>query len=230
MAEAFERFAGIDLLATIARDGATDRDALAARPDGAGPARGRGRHLGRPVQPRPRGADRAAISASGAPRSSTNTRSPRRRSPGPTAARPARGRAVRALCLRRRARQRLRRADRRGRAAPPLRGRDGREDAGLWRDAIRSTRISWQRLPQMPRGQRHRARLRPAGRCWPPAPPASIRCSGRRFRRRAVERDPPHPHARRARRGRPRRAGRSHRARAPSPSATPSPSPLPWPR
>ena len=62
--------------------------------------------------------------------------------------RPARGGAVRALCLRRGAGQRLRRADRRGRAAAAVRGGDGREGAASTASAIRSTRISsprWRR-------------------------------------------------------------------------------------
>ena len=59
----------------------------------------------------------------------SNIRSPRRRSPGAKPDDPRCRRTLRALCLRRRARQRLRRADRPGRAAPALRGGDGREAA-----------------------------------------------------------------------------------------------------
>ncbi len=80
----------------------------------------------------------------------------------PQRRRPARRRAVRALCLRRRARQRLRRTDRCRRAAPALRGRDGREAARSMASAIRSTRISsprWRRC-------RRRAASRWASTGW----------------------------------------------------------------
>ena len=71
-------------------------------------------------------------------------------------ARSARRRALRALCLRRRARQRLRRTDRSGRAAPPLRERDGREGARVWR-ALSDRR-------GFPRRARARCRRPPASR------------------------------------------------------------------
>ena len=76
--------------------------------------------------------------------------------------RSARRRALRALCLRRGAGQRLRRADRPGRAAPPLRGRDGREAAHL-RRALSDRRGFPGRAGAHAAGQRRRARLRPAG-------------------------------------------------------------------
>ena len=69
VAEAFERFAGIDLLATL--DGDARRPRRACRGGTRrGRARRRRRHLGRHVQPRAGRADRAAISASAARRSS----------------------------------------------------------------------------------------------------------------------------------------------------------------
>ena len=61
------------------------------------------------------------------------------------AARSTRRRTLRALCLRRRTRQRLRRTDRSGRAARALRSRDGRRSSASMASAIRSTRISWTR-------------------------------------------------------------------------------------
>ena len=64
--------------------------------------------------------------------------------------RSARRRALRALCLRRRTRQRLCRAHRRARAAPPARTRDGGESSASTASAIRSTRIFWPRWRTMP--------------------------------------------------------------------------------
>ena len=58
VAEAFARYAGIDLLATLGADG-SDRDALAAAAERAGIARRRRRHLGRHLQPRCSTRDRA---------------------------------------------------------------------------------------------------------------------------------------------------------------------------
>ena len=79
-----------------------------------------------------------------------------------SAARPTRRRTLRALCLRRRTRQRLRRTHRSGRTARPLRSRDGGEAAHL-RRALSDRRG----FPRRPRahaaGQRRRARLRPPG-------------------------------------------------------------------
>ena len=89
------------------------------------------------------------VSASAGRRCSTNIRCRRRRWRG-RSRRSAARRALRALCLRRRARQRLRRAHRRGRAAPPLRGGDGGEGSAATASAIRSTRISSRRSAAMP--------------------------------------------------------------------------------
>ncbi|SCM72052.1 putative Uncharacterized 50.6 kDa protein in the 5'region of gyrA and gyrB [uncultured Pleomorphomonas sp.] len=71
-------------------------------------------------------------------------------------------RALRALCLRRRARQRLRRADRPGRAAPPLHRGDGHQGAHL-RRALPARRGLPRRPRPHARGLRHRAGLRAAG-------------------------------------------------------------------
>ena len=130
VAQAFERFAGIDLLATI-DGGEGDRRRL------------RRRHASRVritdddtwsdifskvlvehVEPNlGTGAfDRAVriSDAGGGAGADQGGRSARRRT-------------LRGLCLRRRTCQRLRRIDRRGRAAPPFRRRHGREGAALWR-------------------------------------------------------------------------------------------------
>ena len=84
--------------------------------------------------------------------------------------RPARRRAVRALCLRRRARQRLRRTDRRRRAAPPLRGRDGASASALYGERYPIDEDFLAALAVDAAGERHRARLRPAGHAGRPAP------------------------------------------------------------
>ena len=89
-------------------------------------------------------------SGSGGRRSSTEYPVSRGRAGAAEPPRPAGRRALRALCLRRRARQRVRRADRSGRAAPPLRARDGGESSASTASAIRSTRISSPRSRQMP--------------------------------------------------------------------------------
>ena len=69
VAEAFERFAGIDLLATLADGGEPDlATARRRRRSGRHPRR-RGRHLVRRLQPRARRAHRAESRASAAPRS-----------------------------------------------------------------------------------------------------------------------------------------------------------------
>ncbi len=131
VAEAFRRHAGIDLLATVAPDAGTDRPALAAALHEAGIRTAPddtwadlfSRVMVERVEPA-LGRGRATILC--------EYPIPRRRSPG--RAPPIRGwRAVRTLCVRRRARQRLRRTDRSGRAAPALRRRDGREGARLRR-------------------------------------------------------------------------------------------------
>ena len=134
------------------------------RPRGAARGRGRGRpahgarrQLGRSVQPGDGGARRAGARArarhhplrisdlGGGP-----CPAERRRSAG--------GRALRALLLRRRARQRLRRTDRPRRAAPALCRRDGREGSASMASAIRSTRISSPRWPSCRRrAARHSA-------------------------------------------------------------------------
>ncbi len=96
-----------------------------------------------------------------------------------SAARPARRRAVRALCLRRRTRQRVRRTHRRRRAAPPLRGGHGAEAAAL-RRAL-SDRRGFPRLPPTSCPRRAAQRSASTGSsCSPAAPNASTTCSGRR--------------------------------------------------
>ncbi len=110
-----------------------------------------------------------------------NIRAARRRWRAASAGDGARGRALRALCLRRGTRQRFRRTDRSVRAAKALRTGNGGEGARLWRALSRSTRISWPRW--------RRCRLRPASRsvstglrCSPPAPARSTTSSGLRRR------------------------------------------------
>ena len=186
VAEAFTRFAGIDLLATL--DGeAGDRNALAAAAAGAGIATAPddtwadifSRVLVETIEPATRQR----------PRRRSSTEYPRCEAAlaAPQARRSARRRTFRALCLRRGARQRLRRTDRPGRTAPPLRDRDGREAAHLRRALSRSTRISsprW-RICRQPAASRSAST---GWSCWPPAHPASSRCSGRRWRNRACKR------------------------------------------
>ena len=122
VAEAFARYAGIDLLATVA---ASTR-CVAAAAQQAGHPRRRRRHVGRHLQPR---AGRNVEPKLGHGRATILVRIPVPRPPSRARpARPARRRTFRALRLRRRARQRLRRTHRSG-AAPPLRSRDGREAA-----------------------------------------------------------------------------------------------------
>ena len=98
----------------------------------------------------------------------------------PLAVRPARRRAVRAVCLRRRARQCLRRADRPRRAASPPGGRDGREAAPV-RRALSDRRGVPRGARPHAAGQRRGARASTGWSCWRPAPPASSRCCGRRW-------------------------------------------------
>ena len=167
MRDAFLRHAGIDLFDSLPVGGRPDAETL-ARPARAGPAcasrrttRGRTSSAGSSA----RGS--SPISASGGrpilhayPASEAAlARAHRRRS--------ARRRTLRALLLRRRTRQRLRRTDRPGRAAAPVRGRHGRAAADLWRRPIRSTRISSPRSPRCPT----RAARRSASTgwsCWRP--------------------------------------------------------------
>ena len=179
VADAFARYAGIDLLATMGAQG-NDRDALAdARRPPASTARRR--YLGRHFR---QGADRAdRAQARQRPRDAAD-RLPGERS-GARARlgrRSARCRALRALLLRRRARQRLRRADRSRVAAPAPRGGDGQEARTL-RRALSDGR-------GLPRRSRRTCRPRRAARwastassCWRPARRASSRCCGRRCRR-----------------------------------------------
>ncbi len=93
-------------------------------------------------------------------------------------ARQPRRRALRALCLRRRARQRLCRADRPGRAAPPFCRRDGRESAGS-RRALSDRRGFPCSARRNARGERRRPRPRPARHARRPARRTSTSCNGR---------------------------------------------------
>ena len=72
-----------------------------------------------------------------------------------------------------------RRADRPGRAAPPLRGRDGGEGAPL-RRALSDRRGFPRSARRHAAGVRHRARLRPAGDAGDRRARGSSRCCGRR--------------------------------------------------
>ena len=145
MAEAFDRFAGIDLLATVGADGATDRDALAAGAPRRGHPRRRRRHLGRRLQPGAGGEDRAAPRPRPRRRSSANTRSARRRWRGPSPRDPRVAERFELYACGVELANCLRRTHRPGRAAPPLRGRDGGEGSASTASAIRSTRTSWPR-------------------------------------------------------------------------------------
>ena len=151
VAEAFGRYAGIDLLATLSTSTASaDRDGAGGRGGRSGhPRRGR-RHLVRHLQPRAGRAGRAAARPRARDDPVRVSRWPRRRWPAPKPARSARGRALRALCLRRRARQRLRRADRPGRAARAASRPRWRRRSASTASAIRSTRTSSPRLALMP--------------------------------------------------------------------------------
>ena len=144
VADAFVEFAGIDLIATL-EGGEGDRDKLAAAARAAGIAVADddnwsdvfSRVLVERIEPRlgPGPAD-AARSISAA-----------RGGLGAARRRSAVGAALRALCLRRRTRQRLRRDHRRGRAAPPLRRRRWRSGSAAMASNIRSMRISSRRSP-----------------------------------------------------------------------------------
>ncbi len=186
MAEAFDRFAGVDLMATISARGETDRGELAravAPPASASahddswsdifsrviveriePALG----IGRPAILYEYPIAEAALGAAEAGRS-------------------ARRRAVRTLCLRRRAGELLRRTDRRRRAAPPLRGRHGGQQR-LYGRALSDRRGFPRRPRHMPPASGAALGLRPAGDAGPPVRRGSTRCCGRRLpsrRRRA---------------------------------------------
>ena len=130
VAAAFERFAGIDLLATIA-DGEGDRAALAA----AAKARVRitdddtwsdifSKVLVEHVEPNLGQGRLTVLFEYPAPEAALARAK---------AVRSARRRAFRDLCLRRRARQRIWRIDRRRRTAPSLHAGDGRKAAALRR-------------------------------------------------------------------------------------------------
>ena len=98
------------------------------------------------------------------------------------APRPASRRAIRTLRLRRRARQRLRRTDRRARAAPPLRGGHGAESASIYGESLSDRRrFSRRALHECP-SERRRARLRPARDARLRRRTTSRTCNGRRFR------------------------------------------------
>ena len=183
VAEAFARYAGIDLLATV---GAARQRQRRARRRG----RGRGhrtaprRHLGRHLRQAADGADRAE--ARQRPRDAADRLSGER---GAARARLGRRsthrRALRALLLRRRARQRLRRIDRPRVAAPAPRSRDGQEARAL-RRALSDRRRLHRRAGAHAARVRLRHGLRSASSCWRRAPRASTRCYGRRCRARDV--------------------------------------------
>ncbi len=132
VADAFMRHAGIDLLATVGADGSTDQDALHSAVTKAGLRTAPddtwtdlfSRVMVERIEPF-LGIGRATIlyeypiSEAALARPSPRDRQGRR--------------TLRALLLRRRTRQRLRRTHRSGRAAPPLRRRHGREGKDLRR-------------------------------------------------------------------------------------------------
>ena len=127
------RFAGIDLLATVDADGETDRDALLP------PRRRAAASASPPTTPGPTCSAAcwwrrsSPSSASAARPSSANTRSREAALARAERRRSARRRTVRALCLRRRAGQRLRRAHRPAEQRRRFEARDGREAARLRR-------------------------------------------------------------------------------------------------
>ena len=163
VAEAFARYAGIDLLATLDAAGETDRDGLAGRGRGP-PACARrpddtwsdlfSRVLVERVEPSlgPRPAtilDEYPVAEAALARRN--------------ARRPAGGRALRALCLRRRARQRLRRADRRRPSSAAASRPRWPRRSGSTASATRSTRISWPRSRTCRQASGIALGLRPAG-------------------------------------------------------------------
>ena len=113
---------------------------------GGGPAHRRRRQLVRYFQPHLERKGRAARSDLDARRSFADYPACEAALARVSARRSACRRSLRTLCLRRRTRQRLRRIDRFGRAAPPVRGGNGRETARLWRDL--SARRGFSRRPQ----------------------------------------------------------------------------------
>jgi lysyl-tRNA synthetase class 2 len=146
VAEAFGRYAGIDLMETLSAE-TSEAEALPSpgRGDPAKPVPGRLAAEARRLDIRVAHDDTWSDIFSriltqriepnlgmGRARSSSTIRRARRRWRGASRATEAGG-AFRALRLRRRARQCLWRADRPGRAAAALRGRHGGQDAHLWR-------------------------------------------------------------------------------------------------
>ena len=180
--------AGIDLLATVGRRRFHRPRRSPCRRQHRRPAHRARRHLDRSFQPRHGRAHRAV------PRHWPRHDPLRIPDLGsrPRPSEPARYqscRAFRALLLRRRTRQRLRRADRRGRAAPPLRRRHGRKAENLRRALpdrrgfFGRPRASCPRLQALPSAST-------ASSCWRPAPGPSrtssgrlLQISGRRFHR-----------------------------------------------
>jgi lysyl-tRNA synthetase class 2 len=155
VAEAFQRFARIDLLATVSRDGATDRDALATT----------AATLGIRVAADDTWADvfsRVIVEriepglGLGQPTILYEYPTPEAALARPAGRDPPGGGAVRALRLRGGAGQRVRRADRPARAAAPLHAEMARRSAST-ASAIRSTRTS---------SSRCRSCRRPAARRW----------------------------------------------------------------
>ncbi len=154
VAEAFEKFAGIDLLATLP-DGKPDRALFArAAQDRRHPHRRR-RPLGRYFQPRAGGAHREQSRHRA--RDHFGRISRRAGGAGAHVAEKSAGRrTLRDLCLRRRTRQRLRRAHRRRRAAAPAGTRDGGERTHL-RRALSARRGFFGRAGGDAGSVRHRA-------------------------------------------------------------------------
>ena len=167
------------------RDGrARPRSSRAARPSARWLARRRRRFLVRHLQPPALREGRAA--ARHRPRDVSHRLSRERGGAGAAvAARSPSRRALRALRLRRRTRQRLRRTDRPRRAAPPLRGGHGAESPdlrGSLSDRRGFSRGAWPTC-------RRRAAPRSASTgssCSPAAPTRSRTCNGRRFSIRAA--------------------------------------------
>ena len=147
VAAAFERFAGIDLLATVS-DGEGDRAALAAAAAGTGADLG-GRHLVGYFQ---QGSGRACRTKSGAGAFDDAVRISGSRgcAGADQTVRSARCRAFRGLCLRRRTGQRVWRIDGREGAAPALQRWPWTKSSGATANAIRSTRTFLMPSAQMP--------------------------------------------------------------------------------
>ena len=173
-ADAFGRFAGIDLTGDAWRRRHHRCGGAAAADAAAGPARRRRTTLGRTWCRACWSSRSSQISALAGRRFSTATPPAEAALARRAADDAAPCRAVRTLCLRRRTRQRLRRTDRRGRTAAALHRRNGRKEPGLWR-ALSARRGFPCRAGLDAAGKRHRARLRPAGACWRPARRGSTR-------------------------------------------------------